>query len=105
MVVRIAVQDVEAAKGLVQEFVGLFGGPCVSFETDGEIQVEHASDKAIVQVLDAVGRRLGDSSVSTMRVWVDGHSYMLERAQPRQLRARKAVLANASARRTEEEGW
>ena len=94
MVVRIAVHDVEAAKGLVQEFVGLFGGACVSFKTDGEIQVEHASDKTIVQVLDAVGRRLGKSSVSTARVWVDGHSYMLEDSQRRQLRPRKVVLAN-----------
>jgi hypothetical protein len=94
MVVRIAVQDTEAAKGLVQEFVGLFGGACVSFKTDGEIQVEHGSDKALVQVLDAVGRRVGESSVSTARVWVNERSYMLEHSQPRRLRPQQLVLAN-----------
>lgn len=92
MVVRIAVQDIEAAKGLVQELIGLFDGACVSFKTDGEIQVEHASDKALVQVLDAVGRRIGESSVSTARVWVDERSYMLEHSRPRQRRLRKAVV-------------
>ena len=94
MVVRIVVQDVEAAKGLVQELVGLFGGACVSFKTDGEIQVEHASDKAIVQVLDAVGRRVGESGVSTARVWVDDRAYMLEHSQLRRLRPQEVVLAN-----------
>jgi hypothetical protein len=93
MVVRIAVQDIEAAKDLVQELVGLFGGASVSLKTDGEIQLEHASDKAIVQVLDAVGRRLAESSVSTARVWVDKRSYMLEHSQPRRLHPEKVVLA------------
>jgi hypothetical protein len=47
MVVRIAVQDIEAAKDLVRELVGLLGAS-VSLKTDGEIQLEHASDRAIV---------------------------------------------------------
>jgi hypothetical protein len=78
MVVRIALQDIQASKGLVHELIGLFGGPRISLKTNGEIQVEHASDRAILQVLDAVGRQLEGSGVSTTRLWVDERRYMLE---------------------------
>jgi hypothetical protein len=91
MVVRIAVQDIEASKGLVQELVGVFGGPCVSFKTDGEILVEHAPDESIGQVLDCVERRLRQFEVSTASVWVDGRSYMFEHSQPRRLRPGKVL--------------
>lgn len=91
MVVRVAVPDIEAAKSLVQELVGLVGGACVTFTTEGEIQVEHAADESIGQVLDCVERRLRQFEVSTARVWVDGHSYMLEHSQPRRLRPEKVL--------------
>ena len=82
MVIRVAVRGVEAAESLVQDFVGLFPDPCVSLNTGGEIQIDHASDKALLQVLDAVERHLEQSGASTAGVWIDDRPYMLERFVP-----------------------
>ena len=40
MEVRVATKDLEGAKLLVVDLVGLFGGEHVSLQTDGEVQLQ-----------------------------------------------------------------
>jgi hypothetical protein len=77
MAVRIELYDIDVAKDLLQEFFALFGSS-VSMKTVGEIEVKQASDRALLQILDAVVRHLGESRASTARLWVDERPYMLE---------------------------
>ena len=81
MVIRVAVRDVETAKRLVQELVSLFGGERVSFQADGEIQVElrGESNQGLANALNAVERWLEQTRIGTARVWVDSRAYMVER--------------------------
>ena len=98
MVIRVAVRDMGAAESLIQEFVRLFADPCVSLRAGGEIQIEHAPDKALLRVLDAVERHLEKSGVSTASVWVDDRPYMLERSVlPEPPAARRLQLIPESA--------
>jgi hypothetical protein len=85
MVIRVAVRDVESAKRLVVEFVGLFGGECVSLWANGEVQLQphEDSNRALAQTLDAVEHWLDETRIGSADVWVDERPYRVDR--PRSL--------------------
>jgi hypothetical protein len=82
MVVRVATKDVETAKNLVVDFVGLFGGEHVSLQADGEVelQLRGAGNGALAQTLTTVERWLEQASIASADVWVDERSYTVEQA-------------------------
>ncbi len=81
MVIRVAAQDVESAKGLVVRLVGLFGGECVSLRADGEVQLQphQESNRALAQTLDAVEHWLEETGTGSADVWVDERPYRVDR--------------------------
>jgi len=85
MVIRVAVRDVESAKGLVVGLVDLFGGECVSLRADGEVQLQpdEESNRALAQTLDAVEHWLDETRIGSADVWVDERPYRIDR--PRSL--------------------
>ncbi len=84
MVIRVATHDVESAKLLVVDLVGLLGGECVSLQADGDVQLELRGEVngALVQTLEAVEHWLEQSGTASAEVWVDERSYMVEHRQP-----------------------
>ena len=84
MVIRVATNDVESAKLLVVDLVGLLGGECVSLQPDGDVQLElHGEvNGALVHTLEAVERWLERTGNASAEVWVDERSYMVEQRQP-----------------------
>jgi hypothetical protein len=84
MVIRVATNDVESAKLLVVDLVGLLGGECVSLQADGEVhlQLRGEVNGALVQTLEAVEHWLEQTGAASADVWVDERSYMVEQRQP-----------------------
>lgn len=81
MEVRIATKDVESAKLLIVDMVGLFGGEHVSLQAEGAVKLELGRDGngALVHALEAVERWLEQTATATAEVWVDDRSYTIER--------------------------
>ena len=80
MEVRVATNDVESAKLLVFDLVGLFGGEYVSLRADGEVQLQLRGEinGALVQTLETVERWLEQTRTASAQLSVDAHSYMVE---------------------------
>jgi hypothetical protein len=80
MDVRVATGDVESAKLLVVDLVGLFGGECVSLQGDGEVQLHLRGEinGALAQTLKAVERWLEQTQTASADVSVDRHAYTVE---------------------------
>ena len=80
MVIRVEAAD-ESAQPLVDELVGIFGSECVSLENDGDVHIHPAaeSNRALIRALGAVETWLNDSRIDSTSVWVDDHSYRVDR--------------------------
>jgi hypothetical protein len=81
MVIRVTAQGAEQAGLLVREFVHVFGGEHVSLDADGNVEVKPPGDvdRAIVDALDAVEHWLEAAELPSAQVWLDKHSYRVER--------------------------
>ena len=84
MVIRVVTNDVESAKLLVVDLVGLLGGECVSLQADGdvELQLRGEVNGALVHTLEAVEHWLEQTGAASAEVWVDERSYRVEQRQP-----------------------
>jgi hypothetical protein len=84
MVIRVATNDLEGAKLLVVDLVGLMGGECVSLQPDGEVQLQLRGEVngALVQTLETVEQWLEQTGTASAEVWVDERSYMVEQRPP-----------------------
>ena len=80
MEVRVATKDLESAKLLVVDLVGLFGGEYVSLRADGEVQLQLRGEinGALVQTLETVERWLEQTRTASAQLSVDARSYMVE---------------------------
>ena len=77
--VRVATSDLESAKLLVVDLVGLFGGEHVSLRADGEVQVQlREVNGALVHTLKAVECWLEQTGIASAEVCVDERSYTIE---------------------------
>ena len=83
MLVRVATKDVESAKLLVVDLVGLFGGEHISLQTDGEVQLQLRGEVngALVQTLKAVERWLEQTRTASAQLCVGERSYTVEHPQ------------------------
>jgi hypothetical protein len=81
MEVRVATKDVESAKLLIVDMVGLFGGERVSLQAEGAVKLELGRDGngALVRTLEAVERWLEQTATASAQVCVDDRSYTIER--------------------------
>jgi hypothetical protein len=81
MEVRVATKDVESAKLLIVDLVGLFGGEHVSLQADGVVQLQlgRGGNGALVGTLEAVERWLEQTATASAEVCVDDRSYTIER--------------------------
>ena len=81
-VVRVATKDVESAKLLVGDLVGLMGEECVSLQEDGEVglQLRGRGNGALVLTLEIVERWLEQTGTAWAEVWIDERKYTLEQA-------------------------
>jgi len=79
-VVRVVTKDVESAKLLVVDLVGLMGRECVSLQEDGEValQLRGKGNSALVLTLEAVERWLEQTGTALAEVWIDERSYTVE---------------------------
>jgi hypothetical protein len=79
--VRVGTKDVESAKLLIVDLVGLFGGERVSLQTDGTVQLQLRRDGngALVHTLEAVERWLEQTGTTSAELCVDDRSYTIER--------------------------
>ncbi len=84
MEIRVATNDVESAKLLVVDLVGLLGGEYVSLQANGEVHLELRGEVngSLVQTLEAVEHWLELTGTASAEVWVDERSYMVEQRQP-----------------------
>jgi hypothetical protein len=80
MVVRVVTKDVESAKLLLVDLVGLMGGECVSLQEDGEValQLRGKGNGALVLTLEAVERWLEQTGTAVAEVRIDERSYTVE---------------------------
>jgi hypothetical protein len=80
MEVRVETKDVERAKLLVVDLVGLFGGEHVSLQPDGEVQLHLRGEVngALAHTLKAVERWLEQTHTASAEVSVDERSYTVE---------------------------
>jgi hypothetical protein len=87
MEVRVATKDVERAKLLVVELVGLFGGEHVSLQPDGEVQLHLRGEVngALPHTLKAVERWLEQTHTASAEVSVDERSYTVEHPERGQI--------------------
>jgi hypothetical protein len=85
MEVRVATKDLESAKLLVVDLVGLLGGEYVSLRADGEVQLQLRGEAngALVHTLESVERWLEQTRTASVAVHVDERSYTLEHPQRR----------------------
>jgi hypothetical protein len=90
MVIRVATNDIESAKLLVVDLVGLLGGECVSLQANGdvELQLRGEVNGSLVHTLEAVEHWLEKTGVASAEVWVDERSYRVEQRQPAPLISR-----------------
>ena len=81
MEVRVATKDVESAKLLTLDLLGLFGGERVSLQADGVVELRLGRDGngALVRTLEAVERWLEQTATASAEVCVDDRSYTIER--------------------------
>jgi hypothetical protein len=80
MEVRVGTEDVESAKLLVIDLVGIFGGERVSLQADGEVQLHLRGEinGALVHTLKAVERWLEQTQTASADVCVDDRAYRVE---------------------------
>jgi hypothetical protein len=80
MVVRVVTKDIESAKLLVVDLVGLMGGECVSLQEDGEValQLRGKGNGALVLTLEAVERWLEQTGTAVAEVWIGDRLYTVE---------------------------
>src|SRR5207344_2538515 len=80
MEVRVATGDMDRAKLLVIDLVGLFGGAQVSLQPDGAVQLHLRGEVngALAHTLQAVERWLEQTHTASAEVSVDGRSYTVE---------------------------
>ena len=99
MKVRVATKDVERAKLLVVDLVGLFGGEHVSLQSDGEVQLHLRGEVngALAHTLTAVERWLEQTHTASAEVCVDERPYTVD--HPERGQSSKASLrSNGSSR-------
>jgi hypothetical protein len=84
MVIRVATKDVESAKLLVVDLVGLVDGECLTPQADGKVQIQLRGEAngALVHTLEAIERWLEHTRIATAQVWVDERPYTVEQRQP-----------------------
>ena len=109
MEVRVATGDVERAKLLVVDLVGLFGGAQVSLQPDGAVQLDLRGEVngALAHTLHAVERWLEQTHTASAEVSVDGRPYTVEhpeRAQISMAPSRSNGSSNPGARAAEKIG-
>ena len=109
MEVRVATGDVDRAKLLVVDLVGLFGGARVSLQPDGTVQLHLRGEVngALAHTLQAVERWLEQTHTASAEVAVDGRSYTVEhpeRAQTRKPPSRSNGSSSPGARAAEKIG-
>ena len=87
MVIRVATKDVESAKLLVVDLVGLLDGERVSLQADGEVQLEvrDGANGALASTLEAVERWLEQTGTASAEVCVDERSYTVAQRYPRSI--------------------
>ena len=80
MEVRVATKDVERAKVLVVDLVGLFGRQHVSLQPDGDVRLllRGEVNGALTHTLKAVERWLERTETASADVTVDQRSYTVE---------------------------
>jgi hypothetical protein len=102
MEVRVATGDVDRAKLLVLDLVGLFGGAQVSLQPDGAVQLHLRGEvNGLAHTLQAVERWLEQTHTASAEVSVDGRSYTVEhpeRAQSSMGPSRSNGSTNPGAR-------
>jgi hypothetical protein len=100
MVVRVATKDVESAKVLVVDLVGLFGGERVSLQADGEVQLQLRGEPngALVHTLEAVERWLDKTDAASADVCVDERSYTVGRPMREQRSTSSSSNGSSSPR-------
>ena len=83
MEVRVGTGDVESAKLLVIDLVGIFGGERVSLQADGEVQLNLRGEinGALVHTLKAVERWLEQTRTASAELCVGERSYTVEHPQ------------------------
>jgi hypothetical protein len=98
MEVLVATRDVESARLLVVELVGLFGGECVSLQADGEVQLHLRGEinGALVHTLKAVERWLEQTQTVSAEVCVGDRAYTVEHPD-REDMSTASARANGSA--------
>jgi hypothetical protein len=82
MEMRIVVPDAASASALAERLTLVVGAERISLLGDRQevdVRVEHGSDRAILNVLDAVERWLEHASVGSAEMWLGDHSYRLAR--------------------------
>ena len=107
MVIRVAVGETEGSERLVEEFASLFGDSRVRLLSSGRIELELSGEanEALNHALTAIERTLEGAGVTTAKVWVGEHAYMLERPvfeQPTATPARQFVARSLGRDRSEE---
>ena len=80
MVVRVVTNDIESAKLLVVDLVGLMGAECLSLQEDGEValQLRGKGTIALVLTLEAVERWLEQTGTAVAEVWIGERLYTVE---------------------------
>jgi predicted DNA-binding transcriptional regulator YafY len=109
MEVRVATRDVERAKLLVVDLVGLFGGTQVSLRPDGAVQVHLRGEVngALAHTLQAIENWLEQTNTASAQVSVDERSYTVElpeRAQSSKPPSRSNGSSSPGARVAEKIG-
>jgi hypothetical protein len=85
MEMRIVVPDAANASSLAERLTVVLGAERISLLGDRpavHVRVDQGSDRAILNVLDAVERWLEHTSVRSAEMWLGDHSYRLARWVP-----------------------
>jgi hypothetical protein len=84
VVVRVVTREFENAQELFARLAPLFARGCVFLRTNGEIEVQTRQEPngALIRTLETVEDWLSGTSLRSVEVCVDGHSYSLDRSQP-----------------------
>ena len=85
MEMRIVVPEAASASALAERLSIVVGAErisCLDERQEVDVRVDHGSDRAILNVLDAVGRWLEQASVGSAEMSLGDRSYRLARWVP-----------------------
>ena len=85
MEMRIVVPDAASASSLSERLTLVVGAErisCLDDRSEVDVRVDHGSDRAILQVVDAVERWPEHTSVGSAEMSLEDHSYRLARWIP-----------------------